>query len=98
MMLALLLACGPSSTPPEAAPVVIQPAPQWEVVCEADGRATIEDPALGTASAEGPLYADQCGCQAPGSCYCTNQNLYIYAYDWGADVVCLVGWTVRISG
>jgi hypothetical protein len=97
-MLALLLACATPTTAPETAPVAIQPAPQWEVVCEADGRATIEDPALGAASAEGPLYADQCGCQAAGSCYCTNQNLYIYAYDWGADVVCLVGWTVRISG
>lgn len=95
----LLLACATSlEAPTGEAVAAIQPAPQWEVVCDADGRATIEDPALGAASADGPLYADQCGCQSASNCYCTTQNLYIYAYDWGIDAVCTVGWTVRISG
>lgn len=96
-MIALLLACAAETADPAVPAPVVAPDQTWETTCEADGRATIDDPALGAAVEEGPLYADQCGCSSADTCFCTTENLRLYVYDWGADLTCTVGWTVRIS-
>jgi hypothetical protein len=98
MIALLLLAC----QQPTEAPAVVNVAPAavhvWEFPCEPDGTASLEDPELAAALAISPPVADQCGCPSPGDCYCTGQNLNVYAYDWGVDARCLVGYTVRIRG